>query len=242
MLLYDAGAMTGPEVTQRHIAPFLWHRGIKRIDEVFLSHAHLDHYSGLPPLLERFTVGQVTLTPSFQKETKVAGVASVLSAIDKHGVPIRIVSAGQHLSAGAVDIEVLHPPPSPFGENEDERSLILLVRYAGHSLLFMGDLREQGLRHLLASPARSVDVLQSPHHGSVAANTTALAQWARPKVVVSCQGAPRSTVDVAKPYREVGGQFLSTWTHGAVTVHIHETGVVVETYRSGERIVLRDGG
>jgi competence protein ComEC len=38
-LLYDAGAMTGPDVTQRYIAPFLWHRGIKRVDEVFLSHA-----------------------------------------------------------------------------------------------------------------------------------------------------------------------------------------------------------
>jgi competence protein ComEC len=36
-LLYDAGAMTGPDVTRRQIAPFLWHRGIRRIDEVFLS-------------------------------------------------------------------------------------------------------------------------------------------------------------------------------------------------------------
>ena len=65
-LLYDVGAMGGPEVTQRHIAPFLWSRGIKRIDEVFLSHAHLDHYSGLPPLLERFSVGQVTVGPELR--------------------------------------------------------------------------------------------------------------------------------------------------------------------------------
>jgi beta-lactamase superfamily II metal-dependent hydrolase len=82
-------------------------------------------------------------------------------------------------------------------------------------------------------------MLQSPHHGSPAANTGDLAKWARPKVVVSCQGVPRTTVDVAKTYTEVGARFLPTWQHGAVTVRIHETGMVVETYRSGERIVVR---
>jgi competence protein ComEC len=47
-LLYDAGAIQGPDVTRRNIAPFLWSQGITRIDEVFLSHADLDHYNGLP--------------------------------------------------------------------------------------------------------------------------------------------------------------------------------------------------
>jgi len=37
--LYDAGAVAGPDVTRRQIAPFLWSRGIRRIDEVILSHA-----------------------------------------------------------------------------------------------------------------------------------------------------------------------------------------------------------
>src|SRR5262249_38193674 len=30
-LLYDAGALGGPDVTRRQIAPFLWSRGIRRI-------------------------------------------------------------------------------------------------------------------------------------------------------------------------------------------------------------------
>src|SRR5262249_7736496 len=38
-LLYDAGAVSGPDVTRRIIAPYLWNRGIRRIDAVFLSHA-----------------------------------------------------------------------------------------------------------------------------------------------------------------------------------------------------------
>src|SRR5439155_1201426 len=64
-LLYDAGALGGPNVTRRQIAPYLWHRGIRRIDEVFFSHADLDHFNGMLALLERFAIGQVTMTPSF---------------------------------------------------------------------------------------------------------------------------------------------------------------------------------
>jgi competence protein ComEC len=39
VLLYDAGAISGPDVTRRCVAPYLWSRGVRRIDEVFLSHA-----------------------------------------------------------------------------------------------------------------------------------------------------------------------------------------------------------
>ncbi len=239
-LLYDAGAMTGPGVTEGHIAPFLRHRGIKRVDELFISHAHLDHYSGVAELLERFPVGQATVTPTFREE-KVPGVAATLAALERHRVPVRTVTAGDHLAAGAVDIEVLHPPAETVGDNEDERSLVLLVGYAGHSILLTGDLRERGQDRLLALPAVPVDVLQSPHHGSRTANTDRLARWARPKVVVSCQGPPLTVADVEKPYRDVGGRLLPTWIHGAVTVHLHETGVVVETHHTGERIVVRGG-
>jgi competence protein ComEC len=236
-LLYDAGAMTGPEVTQRHIAPFLWHRGIKRIDEVFISHAHQDHYGGLSPLLERFAVGQITLTDDFAEQAAAPGVAQTLAAIRAHGVPMRTVRAGQRLAAGAVNIDVLHPPADRVGENLDERSLVLLITFAGRSLLLTGDLREKGQDMLLSLPPLRVDGLQSPHHGSAAANTARLARWARPKAVVSCQGAPRTATDVAKPYREVGAEFLSTWTRGAVTVRIHDGKVIVETYRTRERWV-----
>ena len=49
-LVYDAGAITGPDVTRRHIAPYLWSRGIRRIDELLVSHGDLDHFNGIPAL------------------------------------------------------------------------------------------------------------------------------------------------------------------------------------------------
>src|SRR5207244_842658 len=108
-LLYDAGAIAGPDVARRLIAPYLWHRGIRRIDEVFLSHADLDHFNGIPDLLNRFNVGRVTCTPSFADKATPA-VAHTLAALDRHGVAVRIVQAGDRFGAGTVLFDVLHPP------------------------------------------------------------------------------------------------------------------------------------
>ena len=104
VLLYDAGAISGPDITRRLVAPFLWSRGIRRIDEVFLSHADLDHFNGLPALLDRFAVGQVTMTPTFADKT-TPGVAETLRVLEQPAMPIRIVKAGDRVTAGDVRID-----------------------------------------------------------------------------------------------------------------------------------------
>jgi competence protein ComEC len=81
----------------------------------------------------------------------------------------------------------------------------------------------------------------APHHGSRRANTPDLAAWARLRVVVSCQGPPRSVGDVAEPYQARGARFLGTWPEGAVTIHSHRSGLVVETFVTKQRFVVRGG-
>jgi competence protein ComEC len=237
-LLYDAGALGGPEVTQRQIAPFLWHRGIQRIDEVFLSHADLDHFNGLPSLLDRFAVGRVTCTPSF-RDKPIPGVDVAVAALARHRVPVQVVSAGDRLTAGGVEIEVLHPPAVGPEGVENARSLVLLLGHAGHTILLTGDLADAGLAQVLARPPARADVLMAPHHGSKTANTPALAQWAQPVVVVSCQGAPGSSAETMACYRSIGATFLETWLEGAITLRSSTAGLVAETFQTGRSLRIR---
>jgi competence protein ComEC len=160
VLLYDAGTLAGPDVTRRQIAPFLWSRGIHRIDEVILSHADLDHFNGLPALLERFAVGQLSCTPTFADKA-IPGVPVTLAALQRWGVPVRILQAGDRLSAGPVDMEVLHPPATGPAGRENFRSMVLLVRHGEHSLLLTGDLEGPGLARVLSLPLPRVDVLMA---------------------------------------------------------------------------------
>jgi competence protein ComEC len=237
VLLYDAGAMGGPDVTRRQIAPYLWSRGIHRIDELFLSHADLDHFNGLPALLDRFAVGQVTCTPTFA-DKNTPGVRETLLALERHGVPIRIARAGDCFEAGDVRMEVLHPPESGPEGSENARSLVLRLTHAGHTLLLTGDLEEPGLARVLSLPAAPVDILMAPHHGSKRANTPDLASWARPRVVIACQGAPRSSDPPAEPYTAEGARYLGTWPHGAITIHSNQDRFFIETFRTKEHVSI----
>jgi competence protein ComEC len=235
--LYDAGAIVGPDVTRRQIAPFLWERGIRRIDEVLLSHADLDHFNGLPSLLERFAVGQVTCTPTFDRKT-TPGAKLTLDILKKRNIPVRTVHAGDRLNAGEVQIDVLHPPAAGPDGSENARSMVLLVHHRGYSILLTGDLEAPGLTRVLGLPALAVDILQAPHHGSRVSNKPELAAWARPRVVVSCQEPPRRAGLAQEPYTARGATYLPTWRHGAVALTSQADGLLVETYLTGQRLLV----
>lgn len=229
-LLYDAGAITGPQVTHRTIAPYLWQRGLHRIDEVFLSHADLDHFNGLAALLDRFAVSQVTCNPTFV-ERDDPGVRATLQALQKRGIPLRIVGAGQRLHAGEVILRVLHPPLGPFPGEENARSLVILVEHGPHAILLTGDLEGPGLQRLLTLPATPVDVLLAPHHGSKNPNTRELAEWARPHHVIASAGGLTRPETIRPIYEAVGATVWITRDCGAVMVRSRGEELRVEAYQ-----------
>jgi competence protein ComEC len=147
--------------------------------------------------------------------------------------------------------DVLHPPfPGP-KKNENERSLVLLVRHEGHTVLLTGDLEGEGQALTTAKPIAPVDVMLAPHHGGKVANAPAgsatkpepgvMAAWARPKLVVSCQRSGLPTDHLHASYGAVGGVVWDTPSAGAVTVRSHRTGVIVESFVTGEQRVLTRG-
>ena len=117
----------------------------------------------------------------------------------------------------------------------------MLIRHGGHSVLLTGDLEGAGLERMLSQAPPRLDILMAPHHGSRVANTPQLAAWARPRLVVSCEGPPRGRTRPAEPFSALGALFLGTWPHGAITVRSHATGLVAETFQSGQRIIVRRG-
>jgi competence protein ComEC len=239
VLLYDIGAVVGPEVAERQVIPFLRQRGIRRIDEVFLSHADLDHFNGLLALADQFSIGQITRTPTFaQKDAR--GVRYVTEELEKRGIPVRIVHEGQTLTAGELVIEVLHPPaevPEAKQENENSRSLVLRLRHREHSILLTGDLTGPGIPRLVASQPGPVDVLMAPHHGSLSSNGETLAGALQPQLVISCQGPRPDPAALGKAYPNA--RCLDTWTHGAIEIESQRSGLVITTFRTREQIVVR---
>jgi competence protein ComEC len=117
--------------------------------------------------------------------------------------------------------------------------MVVLIRHAGHSILLTGDLEGPGLTSLLSNTQLPVDILMAPHHGSATSNNSQLAAWAQPKIVVSCEGLPRGQIRGPEPYTRTGAAFLGTWPHGAVTIHSRAGSMIVETFQSRQRFVVR---
>jgi competence protein ComEC len=229
VLLYDAGSLRGPQVGEWSIAPYLWSRGIPRLDEILVSHADLDHYNALPWLVERFSPGMITATPSYFAIPE-PGVETVRQTLTRLGIAHRVVSAGQRLSAGDVSMYVLHPPASGPPGSENARSLVVLIVYRGQTMLLTGDLENPGLEMVMELQPPRVDVLVAPHHGSAASNTARFAQWARPKLVVVSDGGIFGRP--ADPYSPLGAVVWRTSEEGAVIVRLTRDGIRAETFRS----------
>jgi len=234
-LVYDAGTTAGPRAIRRVVAPFLWSRGIDRIDELFLSHADADHFNGVAELLSRFPVGQVTLTPSFA-EKPTREVEAALAAIRAWGVPSRLAFTGITFHAGDVGLRVLHPPPDGPPGIENERSLVLLVTHGPYRILLTGDLEKGGTALVLANPIAPIDVLMAPHHGSRGAAPAALAAWAKPKFVAVSRGAPLG--NSLTPADLPGQVVWDTDAFGAITVTSGPTGLTATAFLTGERHVI----
>lgn len=225
-MVYDAGSLAGPDVAHRHLSNYLWFRGRNNINEVFLSHADLDHFNALPDLLDRFRVGILRWTPTFSQKPD-RGTQATLGVINEKKVATSTMIRGVILEAEGITIEALHPPVQGPAGTENARSMVLLIHYQGKRLLLTGDLEEPGLSMVMANPVDPVDVLVSPHHGSRVSNTERFVSWCQPKLVISSETLPRGPKP--DPYTPQGATLWRTWIHGGVTVNIDADGIVANT-------------
>ncbi len=231
--LYDCGRMDDPGVGRRIVAPALWSRGVSRVDAVFLSHADLDHFNGLPDLMERIEIGEVVTPPHFADDDNPAAVRLV-AALRERGTPVRELSAPASWRSGAVSFQALHPPEIWRPDASDNaRSLVLEVSSLGRRMLLTGDLDGPGLVELASKPPPNppIDLMLSPHHGGRSANPPWLYDWARPRAVVVSQKPPIPGARDALTLLDARSIILHrTWKSGAVRLRWTPEGIVTRGF------------
>ena len=237
-VLYDAGSLGSPEWASRTIASFLWSRGISTIDAVVLSHADIDHYNAVPGLIERFTIGATYVSPlmfdPWATRGRLTAPNYLRQTLLEEGVPLQEVWMNDQLRLARRDLKIdfLHPPRTGVAGRDNANSLLMRIRYAGHTILLPGDLESPGIEAVMAEPAMDCDILLAPHHGSVRSDPPGFAAWCRPKWVVVSGRDTTENDFTADSYRNVGAQVLHTSHSGAVSFQIEPQEFAVTKFRA----------
>jgi competence protein ComEC len=198
--------------------------GIVRIPLLVLTHFHADHVVGLPGVLRGRSVGAIETTGFAEPPEQAAFVRAQAAA--RH-IPVTRAVAGERRRTGALEWQVLWPPPDP-GPSPDgpnDASVALSVRSAGMTLLLLGDLEPPAQQALLRSPAGAglgpVDVLKVAHHGSAYQDPELIRRVAPRLALISCgRGNPygHPAPGTVAELREEGAMVLRTDEDGAIAV------------------------
>ena len=228
-ILVDGGPADGRRNAGREVVlPFLVRQGVRRLDLVVLSHAHLDHVGGIPAVLERVPASLI-LEPA--RPVAEPNYLRMLELAEREGTRWRPGRAGDSLVIDGVVLRVLHPDTAWTRWNEDlnDDSVVLLVRYGAFEAVLAGDL---GIRAeaWLAGRVGAVDLLKVGHHGSAGSTGTGWLAELAPRAAVISVGPNRYGHPAPGALARLTGQGTAVWRtdrEGSVTVTLDQSTMVL---------------
>ncbi len=220
VILIDGGATYERiDMGRSVVAPFLWNRGIRKIDHVVGTHPQLDHVGGLAWILGHFQVAQfwtngVTRPEEFWRRVE--------RALDQRGLSATVAEEGRLMvEEGNCRLVALNPAPigiARSGGKQDSLnnlSVVTQLTCGAQRMLFTGDAERETLSRLTeAGPLGPIALLKVPHHGARSSLEPRWLEMIRPEVAV---------VSVARhnPYGHPAGEVLAAYE--AVQTHLWRT-------------------
>ncbi|MCX8043748.1 MAG: DNA internalization-related competence protein ComEC/Rec2 [Desulfobacterota bacterium] len=220
------------------IAPFLYSRGITRIDTMVLTHPHRDHAGGLPYIAMHFKPKEIWYNgePSI-----IEPVRQLMEIAQQKGIELHICTRQSFArNIGNTRIDILNPPFPPSDsvsvDDTNNNSLVMKISYGTVSVLMAADILQDREQELVDKGIPlAAAVLKVPHHGGKASSSQGFLAAVHPHIAVaSCKNSIPER-EITERYRAATIKLLTTAEHGAVTVTTDGQHLNVLTFREGRR-------
>ena len=231
--IIDKGGMhSGLDIGEDVVSPYLWSRGLKQIDVVALTHAHLDHLGGLPAVLLNFRVRELWVG----RDIEIEAYRHLLAVARGRGVLVRHLERGDSFRRDEISGSVLSPEDlndSPVVKNDD--SLVMRLTDGSESMLLAGDIERPSERRILAEDQDvGVNFLKVAHHGSKTSTTDAFLTAVHPAFAAISVGRDNSfghpSPEVIDRLEAAGVRIYRTDRDGAITATTDGHSMSVSTF------------
>jgi beta-lactamase superfamily II metal-dependent hydrolase len=161
-ILVDGGDdFAGPTVVA-----YLDQNGVDKIDVLVASHNDSDHIGGLIDVLEDNSINVNAVYFNGYPATSLT-FQNFAAAVANEGLTLTPLQYPQELMWGAMEIYILNPPPGLAEPDQNDASVVLLVKHGNQKFLFTGDISQAVEAQILARQTPiAAQVLKVAHHGS----------------------------------------------------------------------------
>lgn len=201
-VLIDGGgsSFATTSVGERVIAPFLWTKGIGKIDAIIITHPDADHYNGLGFIIKHFSPKRVWVR---DKDGHDNAFKRLVHLAENQGAAVSIPENGDLLQEEWASLQcvanisagVNATPSNTSGNaslNSGNNGLVVKACARQLCALFPGDIGRDSEQALIDQGFDlNADILLSPHHGSITSNSRRFLQAVAPKYLLVSAG--RST-------------------------------------------------
>jgi len=201
LVLFDGGSSSIGGVASSALMPQIAAQG-GVVDAIVVSHPNLDHFSALLDVVRFARVKSLLVHPSFVAARKrMPAVHELLCGAESAGTEIRVVSAGDACTIGALGWRFIWPMRNFRASRDNDCSLVSIVEHeCGTRVLLSGDIETEPAARLAARCERgeldlACDIVELPHHGSWREAVVPYIAAAQPAIVLQSTAERRFAND-----------------------------------------------
>ena len=168
------------KLSKNRILPYLKANGIRKIDNLVLTHGDADHMKEAYYLVDNFKVEKVVFNGGEYNELELE-LISLLKEKD-----IAYEKAPDVLKMGEYKLQFLN---TSIYDNENDNSNVIYLEFNKYKFLFMGDAGVEKEKDILEKyNLKDIDVLKVGHHGSKTSSSKEFIKEVNPKYSIISAG------------------------------------------------------